>query len=177
MAERLTGWTLAEALGGQIYKVSNIINKESRLPSTIPVMETLERGTVQGLANHTVLIARDGNECDIADSCAPIHPGDGQVVGAVLVFRNVSAEYAAQQAMRDSAALVQAILSTVVDGIVTLRASGGVIKSVNPAAEHMFGYAAAELGGQNRQTRSRSLTRISPADPSGITARATRHAQ
>ena len=149
VAERLTGWTLAEALGRPVSEVFNIINKESRLPSTIPVMETLERGTVQGLANHTVLIARDGNECDIADSCAPIHAGDGQVVGAVLVFRNVSAEYAAQQAMRDSAALVQAILSTVVDGIVTLRASGGIIESVNPAAEHMFGYAAAELGGQN----------------------------
>ena len=149
VAEKLTGWTLAEALGRPVSEVFNIINKESRLPSTIPVMETLARGTVQGLANHTVLVARDGSECDIADSCAPIHASDGQVSGAVLVFRNVSAEYAAQQAMRDSAALVQTILNTVVDGIITLRASGGTIESVNPAAEHMFGYAAAELGGQN----------------------------
>ena len=149
VAEKLTGWTLAEALGRPVAEVFNIINKESRLPATIPVMEALERGTVQGLANHTVLVARDGRECDIADSCAPIHAIDGKVIGAVLVFRDVSAEYAVQQALRDSAALVQTILNTVVDGIITLRASGGTIESVNPAAEHMFGYAAAELGGQD----------------------------
>jgi len=149
VAEKLTGWTLAEALGRPVSEVFHIINKESRLPSTVPVLETLARGTVQGLANHTVLVARDGSECDIADSCAPIHAADGTVDGAVLVFRNVTAEYAAQQALRDSAALVQTILNTVVDGIITIRASGGTIESVNLAAEHMFGYAAAELGGQS----------------------------
>ena len=149
VAERLTGWTLAEALGRPVSEIFNIINKESRLSATIPVMETLAHGTVQGLANHTVLVARDGSECDIADSCAPIHGSDGRIAGAVLVFRNVSAEYAVQQTLRDSAALVQTILNTVVDGIITLRASNGTIESVNPAAEHMFGYSAAELGGQN----------------------------
>jgi PAS domain S-box-containing protein len=148
VAEKLTGWTLAEALGRPVSEVFTIVNKESRLPSTIPVLETLARGTVQGLANHTVLIARDGTEYDIADSCAPIHGSSGQVVGAVLVFRNVSAEYAAQQAVHDSAALVQTILNTVVDGIITVRVNGGTIESANPAAEHMFGYTAAELGGQ-----------------------------
>jgi PAS domain S-box-containing protein len=149
VAEKLTGWTLAEAVGRPVSEVFNIINKESRLPSTIPVLETLARGTVQGLANHTVLIARDGSECDIADSCAPIHASNGQVIGAVLVFRNVTAEYAAQQALRDSSALVQTILNTVVDGIITLRAAGGTIESANRAAEQMFGYTAAELGGQS----------------------------
>ena len=102
LAEKLTGWTLAEAAGRPIDEVFSIINKESRLAAAIPVMETLAQGTIQGLANHTVLIARDGNECDIADSCAPIRDREGQVVGSVLVFRNVMEEYAVRQALRDN---------------------------------------------------------------------------
>ncbi len=149
VAEQLTGWTEAEAIGRAVDEIFHIINQETRQPSTIPVMETLAHGTIQGLANHTVLIARDGSECAIADSCAPIRDRDNQVIGAVLVFRNVSEEYAVQQTLRDSAALVQTILNTVVDGIVTLHARGGIVETVNPAAEQMFGYTAAELIGQN----------------------------
>ena len=147
LAEKLTGWTQAEAAGKPVDEVFHIINHETRLPSVIPVKETLARGTIQGLANHTILIARDGKECAIADSCAPIRDRAGQVVGAVLVFRDVSAEYVAQQALRDSAALVQTILNTVADGIITLQATGGLIERANVAAEQMFGYTAAELVG------------------------------
>ena len=149
LAERLTGWTQTEATGRPVDEVFHIINKETRQPATIPVMETLAHGTIQGLANHTVLIAREGSECDIADSCAPIRDRDGQVIGAVLVFRDVTGEYAVQQSLRDSAALIQTILNTVVDGIITLHAIGGIVETVNPAAERMFGYTAAELIGQN----------------------------
>ncbi|MDO9195677.1 PAS domain S-box protein [Rhodoferax sp.] len=149
LAEQLTGWTQAEAAGHLVSEIFNIINKETRLPAKIPVAETLTHGTIQGLANHTVLISRDGSECDIADSCAPIRDRDGQVVGAVLVFRDVTGEYAAQQALSDSAALIQTILNTVVDGIITFHARGGIVETVNPAAERMFGYTTAELVGQD----------------------------
>lgn len=98
IAEQLTGWTQAEANGRPIDEVFHIINKETRLFATIPVMETLAHGTIQGLANHTVLIARDGREHDISDSCAPIRNREGELVGAVLVFRNVTEEYAVQHA-------------------------------------------------------------------------------
>jgi len=64
------------------------------------VIETLAHGTIQDLANHTVVIARNGSECAIADSCAPIRDRDGQVIGAVLVFRDVTEEYAAQHVMQ-----------------------------------------------------------------------------
>jgi PAS domain S-box-containing protein len=148
VAERLTGWTMAEAEGRTVDEVFRIINQETRQPAVAPVMDTLAHGTVQGLANHTVLIARDGRECSIADSCAPIRGRDGRVVGAVLVFRDVTEEYAAQRSLRDSAALIQAILNTVADGIITLQARGGIIETVNPATERMFGYAAAELIGK-----------------------------
>ncbi|MDP3335399.1 MAG: PAS domain S-box protein [Rhodoferax sp.] len=149
VAEALTGWTQAQALGKPVGEVFHIVNKDSRTLATIPVAEALAHGTVQNLVNHTVLISRDGSEFDIADSCAPIRAFDGLVVGAVLVFRNISEEYAAQQALRDSAALVQTILNTVVDGLVTIHAQGGIIETVNPAIELMFGYSAAELGGKH----------------------------
>ena len=148
VAEKLTGWTQAAAIGRPVSDVFHIVNMETRQSATIPVMETLQKGTIQGLANHTVLIAADGSECDIADSCAPIRDRDGLVVGAVLVFRDVTDDYAAQQALRDSAALIETILNTVVDGIITLHSRGGIIETVNPAAEKMFGYGAADLVGQ-----------------------------
>jgi PAS domain S-box-containing protein len=148
IAENLTGWTQAQAQGRPVGEVFHIVNKETRQPATIPVADALAHGTIQGLANHTVLIARDGREFDIADSCAPIRSSEDVVVGAVLVFRNVTEEYAVQQTLRDSAALVQTILNTVVDGIVTIHAHGGIIESVNPAIEHMFGYGASELTGK-----------------------------
>ncbi len=149
LAERLTGWRQAEAYGRPVSAVFRIVNKETRREATIPVIETLAHGTIQGLANHTVLIARDGSECDIADSCAPIRDRDDQVIGAVLVFRDVTGEYAAQQALRDSAALIQTILNTAADGIITIHAEAEIIEKVNPAAERMFGYAASELVGQS----------------------------
>ena len=149
LAEKLTGWTQGEAAGRLVADIFHIVNKETRLSAVIPVTETLLHGTIQGLANHTVLIARDGRECDIADSCAPIRDREAQVIGAVLVFRDVTGEYAAQQALLDSTALMQTILNTVVDGIVTFHARGGVVETVNPAAERMFGYVGAELTGKN----------------------------
>jgi PAS domain S-box-containing protein len=149
LAQQLTGWTLKDALGHSVDDIFHIVNQETRKPATVPVKETLAKGTVQGLANHTVLIARDGRECAIADSCAPIRDHSGQVVGAVLVFRDVTEEYAVQRALHDNASLIQTILNTVVDGIITFHASGGVVETVNPAALLMFGYTAAEIIGQN----------------------------
>ena len=94
LAETYTGWTQAEALGRPVEEVFRIINQETRLPSLIPVKETLAQGIVHGLANHTVLLARNGGECAIADSCAPIRTPDGEVIGAILVFRDVTEDYA-----------------------------------------------------------------------------------
>jgi len=174
VAEQLTGWSQAEAAGRPATEVFRLINQETREPSLLPIRETLEHGTIHGLANHTILVARDGSECAIADSCAPIRDRAGQVVGAVMVFRDVSRDYAAQQALREQSALIQMVFNTVADGIITLNAGGGTVETANPAAERMFGYAAAELAGQpfrtlipelDREPWSGSLERCSGADP------------
>ncbi len=90
LAERLIGWTQAEAFNRPVDEIFHIIHAKTREPYPVPVKETLKYGTTRGLANHTKVIARDGSECDIADSCAPIRDRGGQVVGAVLVFRDVT---------------------------------------------------------------------------------------
>jgi diguanylate cyclase (GGDEF)-like protein/PAS domain S-box-containing protein len=152
VAEQLTGWTQADARGRPLDEVLNIIHKSTRHAVATPDIAALKLGTIQRLDNDTLLIARDGSECDIADSCAPIRDHNGQVVGSVLVFRNITKEYAAQQAMRDSAALIQTILNTVADGIITFHAKDSLLETVNPAIERLFGYASAELVGQNFST-------------------------
>ncbi|MGZ8240771.1 MAG: PAS domain S-box protein [Methylobacter sp.] len=150
LAELYTGWPLQEAMGRPVEEVFNVINQETRQPAPIPVIETLKQGTVKkGLTNATVLVARDGKEYAVAESCAPIHDPGGQVSGAVLVFRDVTEEYAAQQALNNSAARIQTLLNTVVDGILTVHERNGTVETVNPAVERIFGYSASEIIGQN----------------------------
>ena len=90
VAERLTGWTTATARGLSVTDVFRIINEYTREPAANPLKKALDQGRTVGLANHTLLIARDGQEFSIDDSAAPIYTRDGTVVGAVLVFRDVT---------------------------------------------------------------------------------------
>ncbi len=90
LAEQLTGWTQKEAIGRPVEEIFHIINQETMEPVIIPIKETLALGTTQIMASHTILIARSGSECSIADSCAPIRSRDGRVIGAVMVFRDVT---------------------------------------------------------------------------------------
>jgi len=166
VAELLTGWTSAQALGLPIQEVLHIIHKDSREPAEIPILDTLARGTVHGLANHTVLIAKGGQEFDIADSCAAIRDSSGRISGAILVFRDVSDEYAIEQQLRDSNGQIRSILNTVVDGVITLDAASDVIQTLNPAAERMFDYTAAELEGLNFRKLVPDLDQVkASADP------------
>ncbi len=97
VAENLTGWTNKEAAGRSLLEVFNIINEETRQPAENPVFRSLRMGFIVGLANHTALIAKDGTETSIADSCAPIRDRDGKVLGTVLVFRDVTDERRAEE--------------------------------------------------------------------------------
>ena len=102
VAEKLTGWNLAEASETSLKSVFNICNEETRVIAANPIDRVLTERVIVGLANHTVLISRDGNEVPIEDCAAPIFDDHGMLSGAVLVFRDVSAARRANDQLRHS---------------------------------------------------------------------------
>ncbi|MGM0444525.1 MAG: hybrid sensor histidine kinase/response regulator [Fibrobacterota bacterium] len=102
VAARLTGWALRDALGRPLEEVFRIIHASSRHTIDNPVTAVLKTGKIVGLGNHTILQSRTGAEYQIADSAAPIKSPDGDVSGVVLVFRNVTEEYALQEQLEQS---------------------------------------------------------------------------
>jgi PAS domain S-box-containing protein len=89
-AERLTGWILQEALGHAVSDVLILRDEDPQQAKDNPVQRVLEGGKVVGLANHPLLVSRDGREIPIADSAAPIRGATGTLHGAVLIFRDIS---------------------------------------------------------------------------------------
>lgn len=90
IAEDLMGWKMEEVVNSRLSKWFNIINKDTRTKVESPVDKVLQEGTIVGLANHTILIARNGTEIPIDDSAAPIKDDKGDISGVVLVFRDVT---------------------------------------------------------------------------------------
>ena len=102
VAETLTGWSQAEALGRRVAEVFVIQNALTGEPAEIPVTRVIREGRVVGLANHTTLLARNGARYHIADSAAPIRSARGKLQGVVLVFRDVSEEYLLREELANS---------------------------------------------------------------------------
>ena len=102
VAEQLTGWSEAEARGQTLDAVFRIVNEGTHAVVENPAQRVLREGTVVGLANHTLFIARDGTERPISDSGAPIRDERGAITGVVLVFHDQTEERAANQALRES---------------------------------------------------------------------------
>jgi PAS domain S-box-containing protein len=100
IAEELTGWNSAEAVGQPLEAVFVIVHEHTRQRVNSPVTKVLREGSIVGLANHTVLIAKDGTETAIDDSAAPIRGSSGQVIGVVLVFRDVTERRRAAEELR-----------------------------------------------------------------------------
>ena len=120
VAQTLTGWQQEDAAGKPVHEVFHIINGATRRPAELPVTRVLREGVIAGLANNTVLIAKNGSEIPIDDSAAPIKDDAGHILGVVIVFRDINErrqlEEALQRANADleqrvqqrTAALVQA---------------------------------------------------------------------
>ncbi|MDR3553575.1 MAG: PAS domain S-box protein [Syntrophobacteraceae bacterium] len=102
VAETLTGWRQEEACGKPFAEVFPILNEQTRQPAKDPVASVLRDGAIVGLANHTVLISRDGREFAIADSAAPILDETGKVNGVVVVFRDQTSERRAEKELQRS---------------------------------------------------------------------------
>ena len=99
VVEALTGWSQSEAVGMPVEEVFHIINEKSRERCESPVAQVLRTGQCVELANHTALIARDGTERIIADSGAPIRDKNGEIIGVVLVFRDVTEKQKIEEEM------------------------------------------------------------------------------
>ncbi len=103
VAEQMTGWPHAEAVARPLEEVFHIINEDHRGPVENPVARVLREGITVGLANHTVLIARDGTERPIDDCAAPIRDAENRMRGVVMVFHDVTAQRDLERQLRDRA--------------------------------------------------------------------------
>lgn len=109
VAEELTGWPQQEAVGRPLDEIFVIVNEETRLPVESPVAKVLREKRVVGLANHTLLIARDGLHRPIDDSGAPIRNTAGEILGIVLVFRDFTEQRHAEQVLREQQARIETL--------------------------------------------------------------------
>ena len=157
VAERLTGWTQAEALGQPVLNVLNIVNQHTRLPAKNPISHCLAEGAVVSLETDTVLIDKTGAEYSIEDSAAPICTPDGAMLGVVMVFRDVTQQRILQKQIEHRAshdhltglanrAQFEAILTRMFDSAVTGGARHALccldldrFKAVNDTCGHAVG--------------------------------------
>jgi PAS domain S-box-containing protein len=168
VAEALTGWSATEAQGRPLADVFAILNEQTREPVSDPVGKVLHSGTVVGLANHTILVRRDGSEIPIEDSAAPIKASGGglsvsgqleregsavgaqaiaECLGVVLVFRDATERRRAQLAREAHEKQVTSILQSISDAFFAVDQSWR-FTYVNSHAETYLGRRAAELLGK-----------------------------
>lgn len=177
VAETLTGWSLSDARGRPVTDIYHIVNHFTREPVENPVAVVREKGVVVDLANHTVLVGRDGAERQIADTAAPVRTADGRLQGLVMVFRDVTQEYQYQEALRESEEKYRNLFQMESDAIFLVRDSDGRILEANAAAERLYGRSREELLGmtESELTFAPDPGPEAGTDPSGFPAPPPRH--
>lgn len=137
VAQALTGWTMEEAAGVPLEVVFEIVNEESRRAVENPAVRALREGVTVGLANHSLLIARDGTERPIDDSAAPIRNEVGEVAGVVLVFRDTSDRRRHEREAHEALAYAHEIISTLREPFLVLD-SGLRVRTANASFYRAF---------------------------------------
>ncbi|MEW6352278.1 MAG: PAS domain S-box protein [Thermodesulfobacteriota bacterium] len=144
VAESLTGYGLEEAGGKPLEEVFRIVNEITGETVQDPVQRVIREGLVVGLANHTVLLARDGTVRPIADSGAPIRDHNGVITGVVLVVRDQTEARSAQKAVRDNEQRLTHLLSVTPCVIFSLIPDGPVATWISPNIEAFLGFTVEE---------------------------------
>ncbi len=177
VAEKLTGWTMAESLSRPLREVFRIVNEETRHPVEDPVSKVLRHGGIVGLANHTVLVRRDGTDIPIDDSASPIRSASSELFGVVMVFRDVTIEKrdAAKRAFLVRAgeelmtsADYRASLKTIVELAVPRLADWCSVEIVEPGETHTQQLAVAHVD-PAKVSMARELAKKYPPDPNALT--------
>ena len=156
VAESLTGWTQAEALGLPLPDVFHIINENSRHSVENPAVRALREGAVVGLANHTILVMKDGTEHPIDDSAAPIRDPQGNVAGCVLIFRDITDRWRAEKTTRFLAE-ASAALAELTDYESTLQRIAGL------AVPFFADWCAVDMLEADGSVRRLAVTHVDPA--------------
>jgi PAS domain S-box-containing protein len=169
VAERLTGWPAAEAMGRPLDQVFRVVSEETHRPVECPAGRVLRDGAVTGLAQQTALVARDGTERPIADSCAPMRDREGRIRGAVLVFRDQGAERREARARAEGAAALlrsqqryRLLADHAHDVIWTLDLDAFRFTYVSPSIQHLRGLTVEEALAEpvERSLTPESLARV-----------------
>jgi len=161
-AERLTEWSHAEARMRPLAEVFHIVNETTRQPVDDPATKVLRTGIVVGLANHTLLLGRQGRETIIANSGAPIQESGGGIVGVVLVFRDVTEHKHAEQAVQERERLLRQVMD-LVPHFIFARDQQGRFLFANRACAQAAGLTVEAMAG-----RSLAETLADPQDVAAV---------
>lgn len=182
VAEQLSGWPLHDARGRSFDEVLRLANAQTRASVENPIGRVLAEGRTFGLANHTILLRRDGTDVPIDDSAAPIRDSEGTVFGAVIVFRDVTERYRAearlQEALRESARraaeaetgrqTLDALMAYIPEGVTIADAPDARVRMVSRHGLRLLQRDGPDLlGPADRHPATWGIFRLDGSQPAG----------